>query len=444
LSLTNTKIWLDPTALQRSSARQWGIWLTAGILAFGATFVVWASIATLDDITRGTAKVVPQSSVQLIQHLDGGIIRDLAIREGDLVERGQYLLTIENTKAESELGVLHQRQLLAMAAIARLTAHLAGLSDADKIVFPSKLDGADPAIKRVAMQHFAMERLQLEAQERTLTWEIEQRRHELSALDVKASALKPLIATATQLLGNAETLRKNGQAASDNEVLSRKEALARLLADADNAQARKPVLMAALANAQSKLEEARHKFLATAAEEMERQRTELDTVGAQISGAVAAVKRSNIVSPVNGIIKEIKLRTLGAVAKPGQDIVEIVPVDDTLIIEAKISPEERSFIAPGQSAIVKITAYDYSIFGGLEATVVDISADSILLEKEKSAFYRVKLRTKDSALRARDGSELAILPGMTASAEILTGKSTVLEKMLRPIKVVLSTGMTEH
>jgi adhesin transport system membrane fusion protein len=211
----------------------------------------------------------------------------------------------------------------------------------------------------------------------------------------------------------------------------------------DNAAASLPGARSALQEAQSKMAETVATYKAQASGELAKQQSDLASVTQSMNEAQAKVGRTELRSPVKGTVKDIKAHTIGSVIKSGDDIMEIVPIEDTLLIEAQIRPQDRGFIAPNQKAKVKITAYDYSIYGGLDAVLEQISADAIENEK-KELFFRVRLRTDKNFLIGKQGEQLPIIPGMTATVDILTGHKTVLEYLLKPILKARETALTER
>lgn len=232
-------------------------------------------------------------------------------------------------------------------------------------------------------------------------------------------------------------------AGSEAEYISAQQEVQRIATDIANAEASRPPAQAALQEAQSKAREAVATFRADAATDLAKHRADLASVTQLLAGGTTKLDHQVLRSPVHGTVKEIKMKTVGGVAQPAQEIMEIVPIEDTLLIEAQIRPQDRGFIAPDQHAKVKITAYDYSIYGGLDAKVEEISADAIENDK-KETFFRVRLRTDKNYLIGKQGEELPIIPGMTATVDILTGKRTVLEYLLKPILKARQTAFTER
>jgi adhesin transport system membrane fusion protein len=442
MSITNKDLWIDPATSEKEGTRLFSHLLLLAIFTVGAVFVVWSNYAVLDVITRGEAKVVPSSQTQVIQSLDGGILEDMKVRDGQTVEKGQPILIIRNDTAVASLAELTQRYYIAEAAITRLQAEIDGVKSADDIQFPADLVEKYPEKVAAEKGQFVVRMAQLRSQQTTLNDEVAQRQQEVRAIDTKIKSARSLIGTAQKRLDNLIKLRAAG-GAGENEVLEGQQQVQQFQADIENAQAERPAAQAALQAAQSKTAEAVQTYRAQSAQEIAKHQTDLSTVKESMKDAGAKVRRTEVLSPVKGTVKDIKIRTIGGVIQPAQDIMEIVPIEDNLLIEANIRPQDRGFIAPGQLAKVKITAYDFSIYGGLDGTVEDISADAIENEK-KELYFRVRLRTTKNSLIGKEGQDLPIIPGMTASVDILTGKKTVLEYLLKPILKAREQALTER
>jgi len=442
MSLTNRDLWIDPSETERESIQRFGHYLLGAILLVVISFLVWAYFANLDQITRGEGKVIPSSQTQVIQSLDGGQLAEMRVREGDVVEKDQVLLVVDNTTAIYSLSELKQRYYIASAAVARLQAEIAGKDSADDIDFPD--DVVKEAPEKVAQEksQFIISQGQLSAQLGTLRDQLEQRKQDINAIGTKISSAAAGLDVAEQqvaILGPAVA----AGAASKVDLLKAKQEAQNYRSELANARASAPGAQSALKEAQSKLGEAVATHKAEAAGELAKQQSDLASVKESMKEATAKVGRTEIRSPVKGTVKEIKARTLGGVIQQAADIMEIVPIEDTLLIEAQIRPQDRGFIAPNQKAKVKITAYDYSIYGGLDATLEQISADAIENEK-KELFFRVRLRTDKNFLVGKQGEQLPIIPGMTATVDILTGNKTVLEYLLKPILKARETALTER
>ena len=442
MSLTNRDLWIDPAETERESIQRFGHILLGAILFVVLSFLVWSYFASLDQITRGEGKVIPSSQTQVIQSLDGGQLAEMRVREGDVVEKDQVLLVIDNTTATFSLSELKQRYYISSAAIARLQAEIAGKDNADDIGFPD--DVVKQAPDKVAQEkaQFMIRQSQLSSQMRTLQDQVEGRRQDIAAINTKISSSAAGLDVANQQLAILGPAVAAG-AASRVDLLKAQQEAQNYKSEMANARAQLGSAKAALQEAGSKAQETIATFKAESAGELAKQQSDLASVSESMKEASAKVGRTELRSPVKGTVKEIKTRTLGGVIQPAQDIMEIVPIEDSLLIEAQIRPQDRGFIAPNQKAKVKITAYDYSIYGGLEATLEQISADAIENEK-KELFFRVRLRTDRNFLIGKQGEQLPIIPGMTATVDILTGNKTVLEYLLKPILKARETALTER
>lgn len=442
MSLTNRDLWIDPAETEREGIQRFGHILLGAILFIVFSFLVWSYFASLDQITRGEGKVIPSSQTQVMQSLDGGTLQEMRVREGDVVEKDQVLLVIDNSTAIYSLSELQQRYYISSAAIARLQAEIAGKTSPDDIAFSQDLlkDAPDKVAQERAQ--FMVRQGQLSSQMSTLRAEIEGRRQDIAVINQKISSAAASLDVANQQIAILAPLVAAG-AASKVDLLKAQQEAQNFKSEIANARAQVGSAKAALTEAQSKMQEAADTFKAEAAAELAKHQSDLASVTESKKEATAKVGRTELRSPVKGTVKEIKARTLGGVIKPGDDIMEIVPIEDSLLIEAQIRPQDRGFIAPNQKAKVKITAYDYSIYGGLDATLEQISADAIENEK-KELFFRVRLRTDKNFLVGKQGEQLPIIPGMTATVDILTGNKTVLEYLLKPILKARETALTER
>ena len=441
MSLTNRDLWIDPSHAEKEGTRLFGHILLFTVALVIIVALVWSNFAELDQVTRGEAKVVPSSATQLIQSADGGIIKDMKVHEGEIVEEGQILVELDNTTVSTDANELQQRYWTALAASERLQAELDGKSP-EEIQFDKDLLAKAPQFAENERDQAKIRRQQLQSQLQTLQDTVQQKTEELRSIDVKVSTAQASLALAQK---RADMLLKvyNSGAGSEADYLSAQQDVQRNLTEIATDEASRPPARAELQAAQSAAREKSATFNADTATELAKQRADLASVTQLLAGSNTKVGHQVLRSPVHGTVKEIKIRTVGGVAQPAQEIMEIVPIEDTLLIEAQIRPQDRGFLAPNQHAKVKITAYDYSIYGGLDAKVEDISADAIENEK-KETFFRVRLRTDKNYLIGRQGEQLPIIPGMTATVDILTGKRTVLEYLLKPILKARQTAFTER
>lgn len=416
----------DIDAAMRRSVNRLGYVLSFTVAAFVVVFLMWASVAALDEVTRGDAKIVPSSRVQVIQNLEGGILSELLVQEGAVVEKDDIILRITNTASQSDYRESRSQSLSLKAAVARLQAEV----DGRPVEFPPDVLAQTPAAAASEGALFEARAAQLTSQVAVLRDQLVQRRQELVELRSRLSSLQRPLALAQEEMAILRPLVGQGVAARVELVR-----VQRLVADLDgqmeNTRSALPRAEAAISEAERRIEELHAKFRAEARSDLNQRRAQLEALTEKIVAGEDRVTRTEVRSPVRGIVKEIKLNTLGGVIRPGQDLMEVVPLEDTLVVEARVRPNDIAFLHPGQPAMVKITAYDFSIYGGLKSRVELISPDTIENQKGES-FFKVFLRTEKSYLE-RGGERLPIIPGMTAGAEIMTGKKTVLDYLLKPI-----------
>lgn len=347
---------------------------------------VWAYFGTLDEVSTGTGKVIPGAREQIIQSLEGGIVAELLVAEGDLVEKGQILARLDPTKSESNLGETAAKYHAALASSTRLQAEV----NQTPLTFPPEL-------------HDFPELMQAE----TRLFETRQRRLS-EALDGIANSSE-LVSKELQITQN---LAATG-AASSVEVLRLRRQQVEL---------------------ELKAQEFRLEYLVQAREELARAQAEVKSLESVVKGRSDTLTRLTHRSPVRGIVKNIEVTTIGGVVPPNGLLMHIVPLDENLLIEARISPRDIAFIHPEQEAKVKITAYDYSVYGGLSGKVVTISPDTIQDEvKPENYYYRVFIRTETAALENKAGVKFGIVPGMIATVDIKTGQKTIMDYLIKPI-----------
>ena len=357
------------------------VWVVAFMLGI---FITWATFFELAEVSTGTGKVVPSSREKVIQSLEGGILVELMVKEGDVVAPGQVLAQLDRTKSEATVQESVVRQRAAQATAARLVAEVTGAP----LKFPEDVV-VDQDLVRTETALYTSRR---------------------DALSGTLNGLSEALSLVRKELSLTEPLVKRG-AASDVEVL-------RLKRQANDLETR--------------MAEARSQYLVKAREDLSKANAEIESLRQVTRGRADALTRLTFTSPARGIVKDISVTTVGGVIPPNGRLMEIVPLDEKLLVEARISPRDVAFIHPGQAATVKITAYDYSIYGGLPATVVTISPDTIQDDvKRDQYYYRVFLRTDADHLKRND-KVFPISPGMIASVEILTGRKTVLQYLIKP------------
>ena len=346
---------------------------------------VWAWFGTLDEVSTGTGKVVPSSREQILQSLDGGIVTEVLVHEGDKVQAGQIVARLDPTRSESNVGESAARYRASLASSVRLNAEVSDLP----LVFPDSLK-AWPALTASEMRLYKSRRAQLND----------------STADIQDA-----LVSVNKELAITQRLAKSG-AASNVEVLR---------------------LQRQKSDLQLKITDLRSQYYVQAREELSKANAEVDMLSAIIKGREDSVSRMTVRAPMRGIVKNIQVTTIGGVIPPNGEMMEIVPIDDHLLIEARLSPRDIAFIHPGQRALVKVTAYDYAIYGGLEGEVETISPDTIQDKvKPEIVYYRVFIRTQQDYLLNKAGHHFSISPGMVATVDIKTGQKTIVDYLIKP------------
>ncbi|MBK5010689.1 HlyD family type I secretion periplasmic adaptor subunit [Pseudomonas sp. S60] len=351
-----------------------------------AAFLAWAAWFEVTEVSTGTGKVIPSSREQVIQSFEGGIVAQMSVAEGDLVERGQVLAQLDPTKTASSVGESEAKYRAAKASQARLHAEVTG----KPLVFPPGLRESPELIDA-----------------ETALYQTRRR-----GLEQTLAGIEDSLRLVRSELKITENLAKMG-ASSRVEVIRLNRQRSEL---------------------ELKATEARSDYLVRAREELAKASAEADSLSEVIRGRSDSLTRLTLRSPVRGIVKDIEVNTLGGVVQPGGQVMKIVPMDERLLIETRIAPRDIAFIHPDQQAKVKISAYDYSVYGGLEGKVVGISPDTLQDEvKPEIYYYRVFIRTEQDSLQNKAGKHFAIVPGMIATVDIRTGEKTILDYLIKPL-----------
>ena len=371
---------LKEPRLPRSSLVAWSLF---DLLA---VFIAWASLFHLDEVTTGSGKVIPSSHEQVIQSLEGGIIHSLMVREGDIVERGQQLAQLDRTKTESSVLESESRLNAALATAARLKAEV----NDTELAFPEELDDDVELVK----QETALYQSRRESLEKGLAG----LRQGAELVQRELSLTRPLVTQGAA--SKVEVLRLERQ---KNEL-------------------------------ENKITEMKNQYYVRAREELAKANAEIEAQRSVMKGREDSLTRLTFNAPVRGIVKDIDVTTVGGVIPPNGKLMSLVPLDDQMVVEAKISPRDVAFIHPGQKALVKITAYDYSIYGGLGGGGTMISPDTLQDEVKRDVYYyRVYIRTDSNHLTNKQGQEFPVFPGMIATVDIKTGSKTILDYLLKPL-----------
>jgi len=400
------------------------IWAIIGFFLF---LMLWANFAVIDEVTKGDGKAIPSSKIQKIQNLEGGIVSEMFVKEGQIVEAGAPLIRLDDTRFASNVGETEADRLSMLLRVERLSAEV----DDRPLNFPEDVLKAVPGQAKSEESLYISRRQQLHDEIGGLQEQLIQRQQELREFSSKQAQYRQQLGLQRQEINMSEPLVAQG-AVSPVEVLRLKRAEVETRGQLDATTLAIPRAESAIKEVQRKIDETRGKFRSEALTQLNEARTDLNKAQATGKALEDRVSRTLVTSPVRGIVNKLLVNTIGGVIQPGSDMVEIVPLDDTLLVEAKIRPQDIAFLHPGQEAIVKFTAYDYTIYGGLKAKLEQIGADTITDEDKKTTYYIIKVRTERSHL-GTDEKPLLIIPGMVASVDIITGKKSVLSYLLKPI-----------
>lgn len=401
------------------------------------SFLLWARFAVLDEVTRGQGQVIPSQRVQVIQNLEGGILQEILVQDNQIVDKGDILVRLDNTMVASQYRDAFSQALEHEASIARLTAEVEGTEPR----FTDEVQKQDAQIVQDQLSIYRARRQQLQSELDVLQSQHEQRRQEIAEMQSREKQLDRSLKLALEQRDIAKPLAEQG-VYPRVDYLSLEREVTKLQGEIDSLRLALPRVRRAAEEAQQRMAQRRAESRSVAFDELNRRRGELKSLREALAAGQDRVTRTDVRSPVRGTVKQLNINTIGGVVRPGEQILEIVPLDDTLLIEAQIRPADIAFLHPGQQAMVKISAYDFSIYGGLEGVVEQISADTIQDEKGEN-FYKVKLRTRTNAIAYR-GEKLPIIPGMTATVDILTGKKTVLAYLLKPILKAKQNALRER
>jgi adhesin transport system membrane fusion protein len=429
---------LSQAALEKPTFKsQLMVWVILLVIVWG---IVWAQMATLDKIVRAEGKVVPSSNLQVLQNLEGGIVEAIYVHEGDKVHKGQLLLKLDNTLYVSSFGESQIKEYGLKAKAARLEAQATG----KPLHFQIPDDVKD---NPVVVEIFTREKALYEAKIKELetTKAIYDHQIEQSELELKEakSQLNQLWRTHAILKKRVDLLKplvKRG-IASREDLLKLEQELNEAVSKIKTIKNSIPSLESKIKEVEKKKQQAIEEFRNKAYEELNEVLTEIAQIEKSKTALADRVRRTEVRSPVSGTIKRLLVTTIGGVVQPGSDMIEIVPDDDRLIVEAKVLPADIGFVRPGLKANLKFTAYDFAIYGGLEGTVEQVSADSIT-DEEGNSYFIVKVKTDRNYLGTPD-KPLRLMPGMVATVDIVVGKHTVLDYLLKPIIKAKETALRE-
>lgn len=397
-------------------------------------FFVWAALTNVNELVKGDAKVVPSSHLQVLQSMDGGLIQEIMVQEGQAVKSGQPLLQIDNTRFMSSVRE-NQVQDDALAARAeRLNAFIENRS----FKIPQEATKETKDVYLQEQRYFENARYELQNQISIAKQQLSQRQQELTEVQAKRDQAKQMLDSAAHELKITKPLLSSG-AVSEVDLLRLERDVSRFTGELAQANAQIQKIQASISEANRKVDQVELEFRNNMRKDLSETMAKLNSLSEGSVGLKDKLTQSVIRSPMDGLVKRLLVNTVGGVVSPGKDLIEIVPSEDNLVLEARIQPRDIAFLKISQKAIVKFSAYDFSIYGGMDAKLISIGADSISDEKGNTYFV-VKLRTNKSQF----GNHLPIIPGMQAEVDIQTGEKSILSYLLKPILRARQVALTER
>jgi membrane fusion protein, adhesin transport system len=408
--------------------------LLYAILLILLAALAWAWLAKVDEITRGEGRVIPSRQLQVIQSLDGGIVSEILVKEGDIVKIGMPLIKIDETRAISSLRENKGQYLALLGRQSRLQALATGA------VFnpPAEVKTEAPQVYEQEYALYSSSRDELASIVSIARDQMVQREKELDEVQFKKELAEKTFESANKELTANKPLLASG-AVSEIDILKLEREVTRARGEIDQSRAQLSRIRVSITEAKRKITESEQAFRSKVRSELNDVSAKLDSLTETSVALTDKVKQSTLKSPVNGKVSRLFFNTLGGVIQPGKEIMEVVPTDEVLVIETKVEIKDIAFLRPDQPAVVKLTAYDYTIYGTLDAVVESIAANSIVDDKG-NAYYLVRVRTLQNTL----GKNLPIIPGMVAQVDILTGKKTILSYLLKPVLKAKSYAFSER
>ena len=399
-----------------------------------AIAVMWAAVSRLDEVTRGEGKVIPSRQLQVLQSLDGGVVEEILVKEGDVVDAEQVLLRIDPTRFASSV----RESRVQYSALVVKAARLKALTEGTPFKVPDEIAKEDPKTVEEERRLYESRRNELETQSSIARQQLAQRQQELVEVRARYEQASKSYDISARELAVTKPLIASG-AVSEVELLRLERDVARFRGERDMASAQISRIQASISEASHKLEEVGLAFRNESGKELGETMARLNALAEGSVGLSDKVTRSVLRSPVKGTVKRVLVNTVGGVVQPGKDVIEIVPLEDNLLLEARVQPRDIAFLRPGQKVVVKFTAYDFSIYGGLDGKLEHIGADSVVDEKG-NAYYTVRVRTNKPTL----GNNLPVIPGMIVEVDIITGEKSVLTYLLKPVLRAKARALSER
>lgn len=408
--------------------------LIYGIAIVVVALVIWSAVAEIDEVTRGQGKVIPSRQVQVIQSQDGGVVTEILVREGQVVEKGQLMVSLDQTRSQSTF----RENRAEFQALSVKAARLRAVADKTEFVPEEELVQAVPRIVDQEMALYESSQAQLSMEMQIAQEQLVQRQEELVEITARERQAARSLELTERELRVTRPMIKSG-AVSEVELLRLEREVNQLSGERKQAASQIKRIQSSINEAERKIGEVELEFINEVREELADTITRMNALREAGTGLSDRVKQNEVRSPVNGTIKQLYYNTIGGVVLPGKEIIEVVPLDDTLLLEVRIRPKDIAFLVPGQRAMVKFTAYDFVVYGGLDGVVEHIGADTVM-DEEGNPFYEVLVRTNESGL----AEDKPIIPGMTVEVDILTGKKTVLAYLMKPVLRAKQYAMTER
>lgn len=406
----------------------------ASVLLF---FIIWSNLTTVDELIRGSGQVIPSSEIQVVQNLEGGIVEEILVKEDEVVDQDQLLLRMSNIQYSAEYQSQFSKYLSLKAKISRLHAE----ANREEPQFPEDLIRLAPNLVGMEQEAFKANVATFAGRKAVIEKQLEQRKQDVREVEEKLRGTRKLLTLSREELSMMQPLFETGSV-SRRDLIALEGKVTEYETSLNNLKIEREKTLSAVKESEQKLFELTNSYTAQIRAELNDLSSQAESLQKTLAAYQDREQRTEVRSPVRGIVKDIKVNTIGGVVQPGETLVEIVPLEDQLIIEAYVSPSDIAFLRPDMRANIKLTAYDYTIYGSLEGKVIEISADSIT-NPEGNAFYRVKVKSDTPAL-IYEGKELKIIPGMVAHIDIMTGKKTIMNYLLKPFRKTFDNAFHER
>ena len=407
------------------------------LYAVGVTvtlLLIWSAFAEIDEVTRGEGKVIPSRQVQIIQSQDGGVVSELLVAEGQIVQADELLIRLDRTRSESSF----REKLIEFEALTVKEARLRAVIENKPFVAPIGLADKVPRIIAQEEALYRSSREEVRLKKEIAGQQLTQRQEELNEINAKVVQLRQGLKLAQQKMALTQPMVAT-RAVSEREIIDLESEVNQMAGDLNQALAQISRVTAAISEAEQKIMEVELVFTNQVGEELTETLARLNELAEINAGLSDRVQQTEVRSPVTGTIKQLYFNTIGGVVMPGREMIEVVPLDDTLLMEVRIQPKDIAFLLPGQKALVKFSAYDFVVYGGLEGTVERVGADTIM-DEDGNPYYEVNVRTGEPSF----GQDKPIIPGMTVEVDILTGKKTILEYLMKPVLRAKQYSLSER